>query len=253
MKILVSISSLILCLSLQGQQTIYDEATVLYKKEFKAGLKLHGHGWGVVASLGYQKAVNEIVNLNLSIVGMKNPNEDKRFDLRDERAKPFVFGKQNHLYLIRPTFGKRKVLAYKERKTGVEFSYNWAIGPTFGITKPYYLIIRTPLNSEFDLLTEEAYDPIEHTSARIFGRGNWFNGFGDLNAYIGAYGKFSFSVEYAGDQTKIQGFEAGISLDAFPNEIPVLAEEIPNTGVIDKNKNLYFNFFANIFIGKKYN
>lgn len=252
MKVLISIFSLLFCLSLAGQQTIYDDATVLYRKEFKAGVKIHGHGWGLFASLGRQKAIDNILNYNLSIVGMKNPNEDRRFDLRDDRAKPYVFGKQNHLYLFRPSIGKRKVLAFKDRKSGVEFAYNWALGPSFGVTKPYYLIIRTPLNPDAVVYTEEAYDPDLHSDGRIFGRGNWFNGFGDLKGHIGAYGKFSFSVEYSGYQTKIQGFEVGISMDAFPKNIPVYIDNAP-FGEIDKNKKLYFNFFVNAFLGKKYN
>ena len=252
MRIFISIVFMTLFLSGFAQQTIYDEATVLYKKEFKAGIKFHGHGWGFFATKGYHKSVDKVWNLNFSMVSMKNPNEDRRINFWDERAKSYIYGKSNYFYVLRPSVGQRKIVAYKDRKSGVEFGYTWALGPSIGITKPFYLQIAVPVSVDQFILVEEQYNPNEHFIGNIYGRASWFNGLNELQTHFGAYGKFGFVVEYSGDQTGIQGIETGISIDAFPNDIPIMTTELGSIDV-DKNKNLFFNFYANIFFGKKYN
>ncbi|MEM7161433.1 MAG: hypothetical protein AAF487_03235 [Bacteroidota bacterium] len=238
--------------SFHAQQTIYDEATVLYKKELRGGIEVHGHGIGLFFTKGYYKSVDNVLEVNVSLVNMKSPNEDRRFNFWDDRARSYIYGKMNHFYLLRPSIGKRQLFAYKDRKSGVEFSYSWAIGPSFGITKPYFLEIAVPIDQSRRILVKEKYDPQEHFLGNIYGRASWFNGFSELKGYVGAYGKLGFNMEFSREQTAIQGIEAGIALDAFPDEIPILADET-FSGVVNKNKGLFFSFYARLFLGKKYN
>ncbi|NND77659.1 MAG: hypothetical protein HKN39_05705 [Flavobacteriales bacterium] len=236
---------------MMAQQTIYDEATVLYRKEVKGGIKFHGHGWGFHFTKGYQKAVNEILQINVSLASMKHPKETKSYNPWYENAKPYIYGKQNSFYVLRPSIGKHKILTYKHRKSGVQFGYNWAIGPSLGLTKPIYLEIGKP-TIPYDYIVVEEYDASEHFIEDIFGRASWSRGISELQLHPGVYGKFGFLVEYSGEQTGIRGLETGISLDAYPKDIPIMTDEFDQISEVD-NKRFFLNFYLNLFLGKKYN
>lgn len=237
--------------SIYGQQTIYDEATVLYRKELKGGLELHGHGWGIFMSKGYHKAVDEVFNLNISFVSMKHPKETKSYNPWYENAKPYIYGKQNSFYILRPTFGKDKTITQKHRKNGVQFGYSWELGPSLGMTKPIYLEIGKP-TIPYDFIVVEQYDANEHFIEDIFGRASWSKGLGQMKLHPGAFAKFGFVVEYSGEQTGIRGLETGISIDAYGDDIPIMTSEFNDFAVVD-NKQFFLNFYVNLFFGKKYN
>lgn len=248
--LLISISIILFnCLS-HGQATIYDESTVIYKKEIHGGFQIHGHGWGLTFTKGYYKTAHSALQWTFDFVGMKHPKEDKRFNPYEDNARAYSYGKENNLYILRSMFGKRNIVTDKFRKNGVEFGYSYGLGASLGITKPVYLEIGKG-DYPFDYyIAIEKYDPTEHFIQDIIGRASWTHGIDEINIHPGAHAKFSLFVEYSPEQTGIKGLEAGISLDAYPEDIPIMAtldEGIP------ENKKLFLNFFVNVFFGKKYN
>jgi len=119
--------------SVAAQQTIYDEATLLYKKEINGGIQIHGNGYGVFFTKSHQKTAMLHNRWNIEIVNMKHPKERKQFYSQSDNSKGFFFGKKNVLIMLRPTFGRKKIISEKYRKDGVSFATNFAIGPAIGI------------------------------------------------------------------------------------------------------------------------
>lgn len=248
-KLLLIISILFFSHALFAQATVYDESTVIYKKEIHGGIQFHGHGWGLTFTKGYYKTAHSALQWSIDLVSMRHPKEIKSYNPYFDNAKPYSYGKENFFYALRPMFGKRNIVTDKFRKNGVEFGYTYAIGGSLGIAKPVYLEIGKP-EFPYEYIVIENYDASEHFIEDIIGRASWTRGFDEIKLYPGAHAKFGLFVEYSPEQTGIKGIETGVSIDAYPDQIPIMAaieEGVP------ENKQLFLNFYINVFFGKKYN
>ena len=100
-------------------------------------------------------------------------------------------------------------------------------GLSLAVLKPVYLEIieSTPSPSEF-VLTEQRYDPNNDTPANIYGGASVFDGLGELTFHPGVYGRFGFNFDYGKRHDMVKGIETGIEIDAYPQQIPIMAPQI---------------------------
>ena len=243
------LSGVLFLVSLQAlsQQTIYDETRILYKKELHGGVILHGDGWGVNFFHGWHTTARSRRMLGLEVVGMKHPKEIKSFNPFYDDSRGYFYGKVNSFLVIRPTFGRKHQIADKIRNTGVEVNYVWGVGPSLGLAKPVYLQIGKPDNIPYEAIVVERYDPAVHDVHNIFGRASWFKGLGELALHPGVFGRFAFNFEYSGQTSGIKSLEAGVTVDAYPGVVPIMAE-------VDgmENKQVFLGFYVSLQFGKKF-
>jgi len=250
---------IIICLLLLGflqstkaQQTIYDETTLLYKKEVNGGIQAHGNGAGVFFTKSHQKTALKHNRWSIEMVSMKHPKEVKRFYASSENSKGFFFGKKNALILLRPTFGRKKIISEKYRKDGVSFATNFAMGPSIGLLKPVYIDYGYYLSpgdtGPFDYIETERFDINRHADvSKIIGRASFFEGILETSAVIGLHAKYGLDFEYSPYQTGVKGLEAGVAIDAFANPVEIM--DLDDV----KNKRIFFSFYVNLYFGKKSN
>lgn len=229
---------------LKSQQTVYDGPTILYEKSIHGGIHLHPKGWGLNFFSGDIQTVDKTRLIGIEILGMKHSKELKLTPF-DESAKGFSYGKLNAFYIIRPSYGVKRVLTDKLRKGGLEVSLVTAIGPSLGFTKPIYLEIDTDPRREILNLSSERYDPDNHNTNNIHGKSSGFQGFSELRIRPGVYVKTSLFFEISPYKTQMKGVEVGAAVDAYSEKIPIMAFE--------ENNQFFFSFFINLFIGSKYN
>ncbi len=244
---LIAIALLLITSDVIAQQTIYDEARVLYRKEVLGGITVHGDGWGFNFFHGKHRTARDRRMIGLEIVSMKHPKEIKSFNPYYEDSRGYFFGKQNSLMLVRPTYGRKHQITDKIRKSGVEVNYVWGIGPSIGLLKPVYLQIGQPDNFPYESIAVERYDPRTHDVHNIYGRATWFRGVGEMAVRVGAFGRFGFNFEHSGQVAGIKAIEAGATIDAFPTVMPIMAEL---EGV--RNKQFFFGFYLSLQFGKKF-
>jgi hypothetical protein len=236
-----------LCASLAwGQQTIYEESRVPFRKEFYGGVMLHGDGWGVQFYRANYRTATQRFLLGLELVGMKHPKEVKSFNPYYEDSRGYFYGKSNSFLILRPSIGGKRQITDKIRRSGVEVNYVWGIGPAIGLVKPVYLQIGKPDIIPYQSIVIERYDPGIHDVQNIYGRATWFRGLGELGLRPGVFGRFGFNFEYSGQTTGLKALEAGVSVDAFPTVIPIMAEL---EGVV--NKQIFLQFYLALQFGKK--
>jgi len=241
--------ALLVILSVQNvcaQTTLFDETTVIYKKELIGGIVIHGDGWGLNFGMGKYLTAKSRRMIQFEIVGMKHPKEVKSFNPYYEDARGYFFGKTNSLLIFRPSYGRKHQLTDKLRKSGVEVNYVWAIGPSIGFSKPIFLEIGKP-GIPYEIIVVEQYDPEVHFVDDIFGRASWFQGFDQLKVYPGLFAQFGLNFEYADQKSSIKAIEAGVSIDAFAERIPIMAQ-VENV----KNKQFFFEFYVSVRYGKKF-
>lgn len=207
---------------------------------------IHGNGWGFNFGMGKYRTAKHRRMIQFEIVGMKHPKEVKSFNPYYEDARGYFFGKTNSMFIFRPSYGRKNQLTDKLRKAGVEVNYVWAIGPSFGFTKPVYLEIGKP-SIPYEFIVIEEYDPEVHFVDDIFGRASWFRGFDKLGFHPGLFAQFGLNFEYADQRSSIKAIEAGLSIDAYPEDVPIMAD-MENV----KNKQFFFEFYISIKYGKKF-
>jgi hypothetical protein len=248
MRYLLTTALLLLGLSsVRAQETIYEEARVPFRKEISGGAIIHGDGWGLNFFHSKYTTAKDRRVLGIEIVGMKHPKEIKSFNPYYEDSRGYFYGKSNALLIVRPTYGRKHQITDKIRRSGVEVNYVWGIGPSLGLVKPVYLQIGRPDQFPYETIAIERYDPDQHDVHNIYGRATWFRGVGEIQLYPGGFGRFGLNFEYSGQTTGIKALEVGVSVDAYPVVIPIMAEL---DGV--QNKQFFFEFYLSVQFGKKY-
>jgi hypothetical protein len=230
-----------------AQEELFDGPVVITRNLKYGGIHLHTNGYGAFFNYGWNKGAYKMYMLGIDGLVMKHEKEVKSFNPIYDDSKSYVYGKTNNLYIFRPTLGVKKILTEKLRSSGVQVGYIFQFGPSLGITKPIYLEIGYP-SIPYEYLSVEKYDPSKHYFDDIYGRASGLNGLEELKLYPGAFAKFAFTFEYSNEKYGLKGMEVGAAADFYSRRIPIMAENF-----IDKNKQLFFNFYLNLFIGSKFN
>ncbi len=237
----------LLALSARAQQvSIYDDPSrTLYHSEVVGGFTAHGDGWGLCFYNAKYTTAKKRRLLGVEVVGMKHPKEVKSFNPYYEDSRGYFYGKTNSFLVVRPMFGSKIRLAEKIRSRGVEVNLVWGVGPSLGLLKPVYLEIGKP-GIPYEVIVVERYDPAVHSVNNIFGRASWFKGVDEMQLRPGAFGRFAFNFEHATTGTGVKAIEVGVTLDAYLEEVPIMAEV---DGV--ENKQFFLEFYLSLQFGKK--
>ena len=237
-----------------GQNELYDTPLVVYDNMMFGRAFIHSNGFGAGFTYGKFQDPHHIRSWGVELLTIKHEKEHKRYnDYYDyyKDAKGFVYGKLNSFFLLRPTMGRRIVITDKLRFKGVEFGHHFEFGPSVGFTKPVYLEIATPNVNLIDaVLSIEKYDPDVHDLNEIYGRASNFRGFNELSVHPGLHFKYGLNFDYSNYKDGIKGLEIGVALDAYLNEIEIMAEDVYGIGGAE-NKQLFVNLYLNFFFGRK--
>ncbi len=230
--------------SIFAQETIFEEKTTIYANETSGGGGMHTNGFQLTFRYGkyltgFTKRIYEI-----EVANIRHPKEIKSVNPFEDNVRGYVFGKENNLYAVRPSIGFHKVFIPKQSIRGVSVSYVAHLGPSFGLAKPVYLNIieREPITLN-TAIVKKRYDPEEHQQSDIYGRASFLNGFNQIKLYPGVFGKFGLHFDYGGSRESLRSIEVGLQLDAYFNQIPILA--------FTDNRAIYPNIYLSVFFGSR--
>lgn len=71
--------------------------------------------------------------------------------------------------------------------------------------------------------TTAPYDPSVHSKDNIFGTGRPLEGIGESSFTAGLHVRTGFSFEFGTFRSSVSGLELGLMLEAYPNEIELVA------------------------------
>ncbi|GAB3826322.1 hypothetical protein GCM10028895_37120 [Pontibacter rugosus] len=174
----------------------------------------------------------------IEIVEVKHPKEEHYIAALGE---PYVYGKKNYFFAIRPQYGRELVLFRKAAESGVQVNAVGAIGPSIGLEIPYYIDYNFGGNGT-DIRTVP-YDEKIHSIDYILGSDTVFRGLGEASIKPGLHGKAGLSFEYGRYRESIAGIEVGVAAEYFPSK-PVI---IP----LSKNNNLFTSVYLNLYYGSR--
>jgi hypothetical protein len=237
-----------------SQEEIKEGVIGLYSHQKYGGLVLRTNGWGASYIQGKNKGAFKVRQVSYDLNFVKHEKEVKSY-FQDPSARPYVFGKQNALYNLKWNFGYKNVIAEKLRKSGVQVSYTWGLGPSLSLLRPIYLrvLIIDPNLNGYSLSTEK-FDPEKHYVENIYGRASNFLGLSEMTFVPGFSAKASMSFEYSNYRDGIKGFEIGASAEAYPKRVEIMSDVVLNTlpnGA--KNHWLFVSGYVHFYMGRKYN
>ncbi len=237
----VIILLLLLCVSNSwGQEEIDD-----YNTEFIWGINKNTAG-GLIGGFTFRKSrkIGDKLyeSLGLELMNVKHPQE---VQLRTGSGSSFIFGKINYLYALRFQYGREFILFRKAPQQGVEIKAILAAGPSLGLLAPYYIELATGGAQSGGSTAREPYDPNNpnHNPNNIFGPGYLFQGLQESKLRIGASVKAGLSFELGTIKSSVTGFEIGTLLDAYTQEIELLAGA--------ENKSIFPTAYITIFYGTR--
>lgn len=221
-----------------------DLKEIKYEKGLSGAGLIHTRGWGLTVRYLQNVSVkkNRIYELNF-LGALKHPKEVKSINPTNDNARPYVYGKLNHLMVMKLGYGNQHIIADREQVLGLKIFFNYMVGPNVGILKPMYLEIIKDNPDGPTIKVIEKYDPKVHTDqSRIFGGAPFLsNGFDELKFIPGASAKASLGFDWGNSDNEIKVLETGIMVDAFPREVPIFA--------YIKNKYVFINMFVSLSFG----
>jgi hypothetical protein len=241
-----------------GQNNYDQRREIIYEKEFSTDFRIHTGGAAIGINLGKIRSYNRTSLKYFGIGELKHPQEVKQNQNLPFGAgtglRGYIFGKQNNFFALRGGIGEKRYLSEKARRKGVAIAVSYEAGPTIGLLKPYYLMLRTePANfnqpnfrsERFSIDNEARFLSVD----KIFGADNFFQGIGELGLRPGIHAKFSAHADWGILDEFIKALEAGFMLDAFFQQVPIMAESTlaPNF----KNQNVFINLFLTLQLGKR--
>lgn len=214
----------------------------LLTREFVGGVNLNTSGWGFNFEYNFQKNYKYKHSVGLTFTNIRHEKEYKIPGTSGTRG--YYYGKINSLVAIRPNFGGKRLLFQSKRENGIEISFLWKAGISFGLVKPVYLEVEKSINSNF-IHFPERYDPTIHFPGTIYSRSSWFKGLGQAKFEAGLFLKSGIDFNFAREQSFIAGGETGAMIDYFPsNKIEIMHEV--------ENFNLFPSLYLQFNFGKKF-
>lgn len=220
----------------------FDDTQVLLKQEFTGGAMIHTQGWGLLIRRAKNKTFLRKRLFELEAVSMEHPKEIRSVNPFYENSNSYVYGELNQVVVTRLGYGRHNVL-YAKMDKGVEIRYLYIGGFSMAWAKPIYLEIGYP-TIPYEFVVTERYDPEKHSIDNIYGRSSVFRGIDKMQFYPGIYGKFGFSFEYGRKQKSVRSLEAGVVIDYYIQDVPMMAK-------ID-NDPFYLTFYLSFNFGYKW-
>jgi hypothetical protein len=171
-----------------------------------------------------------------------NPRGNKAF-------RPFVFGKQNNLIALRAGWGTKKYFSEKAKQKGVAVGMSYAIGPSLGLVKPYYLALSYTADgiAGFRAVHEkykESNASIFMDPYRVLGASPFTKGLGEMSFIPGGNASVALHLDWGAFDELVKALEIGVMADVFAKKVPILVSD-------QNNRQIFVNFFVNLQLGKR--
>lgn len=249
-----------------GQQTLdlnannyNDKPGLIYSRENTVDIRLHTNGASLGFNFGEIETYYRTSYWHVSLGELKHYRETRQSRSLQGGAfggsfRSFVYGKQNNFFALRGGYGQKRYLSEKARFKGVAVGLSYEGGPTIGMLKPYYLILRY-VSENFGQLNYRSERYSAENAARflgnenIFGADSFTRGLTQLSFVPGLHAQGSLHFDFGTFDEFVKAVEVGVMADFFFQEVPIMIES-PRTPSIE-NSFAFINLFVTVQFGKR--
>ena len=174
----------------------------------------------------------------IEAINLKHPKEKT-----DNQFSRVIYNKINYFFIIRPEYGREVMLFPKSGEEGIGTSAIFAVGPSIGIEKPYYIKYQPNQGNGNDVQTVP-FDPAIHTDfSKIVGTGSFFQGLFSSNIVPGIHVKVAINLDVNTFGKSLTGFEIGWTGEFFTRSPDIVA--------FAENKQFYTSAYFTLYFGSK--
>lgn len=226
-----------------------EEGALVFNKQNVFGLRLNTDGWGVFYEKGYMKNVKTTNLFAIELGEKKHPKEQKLNNLLSNNGffqigNPYVYGKRNYFYQLKPTFGQQRMIGGKTNKNGVAVHAIYAGGISVGIERPYYVRVRDAgPNGSKELKYSDADSTAFLTPGNIVMGTGLRYGWNEVKIVPGVHAKAALRFDYGRFNEMVSAIEVGLNFEAYTREIDIMLR--------NPNKQVFFNGYIAILFGKR--
>lgn len=224
-----------------AQGELNEQQKIFFRNERSFAVLLNSDGYGL--SYREAKRVNFLNKRYFEIEAgtLKHPREYRESNPYFQTPGTFVYGKLNSVFYLRGSYGLQHELFKKGDLGGVAVRYFYSAGPVFALYKPIYYKILYPISSYEFKIVEEKLDVNVHPPYDVYSKAPFTKGLNETKILPGIFAKMGFNFEYSKEEKIIHAIEVGMSLNAFPKKIPIMATT--------DNKAIYFSLFVSYRFG----
>ncbi len=229
------------------EEPVYDSVSdrILLRREYAGGIVLHSRGWGFQFRKGRNLNFYRSLQWEIEAVSLKSPKQIKTINPYFNNAKSYVYGKRNHVYVVRAGIGVKHMLNRKPYWGGIELRLVYFGGFSLAFAKPVYLyILNYSVESDDYTIDIERYDPDQHGHDNIYGRAPFTHGIENTSLHPGIYAKLGLNFEFGEYNSSIKAVEVGANVDYYPIPIEIMA--------LNPKQSLFLTFYLNFSFGKRY-
>ena len=226
-----------------------EEGALVFNKQNVFGLRLNTDGWNIFYEKGYMKNVKTTNLFAIELGEKKHPKEQKLNNLLNNNGffqigNPYIYGKRNSFYQLKPTYGQQRMIGGKTNKNGVAVHAIYAGGISIGIERPYYIRVRDAGPSGSKELKYSDADSIAFLSPGniVMGTGLRY-GWNELKIVPGVHAKAALRFDYGRFNEMVSAIEVGLNIEAYTREINIMLR--------NPNKQVFFNGYIAILFGKR--
>ena len=265
--IVFSCALLFLSSGLLGQQTLNlgennynDKKSIVYLQEHTFEIMMHTNGASIGLNFGQIDTYYKTRFWHFSLGELKHYRETKQSRSAQGGVfgggnfRSFIFGKQNNFFVLRGGYGEKRYFSEKAKSQGVAVGFTYEGGPSIGMLKPYYLMLRTEteffrqLNYRSERFSEVNAEKFL-TNESIFGADSFLQGITELNFRPGIHAKGALHFDWGAFDELVKAVEIGIMADVFFQDIPIMIESPMTPGI--ENQPFFLNVFVNVQFGKR--
>jgi len=176
--------------------------------------------------------------------------QNDQFSRRFGGQRSFIYGKQNSFFALRGGWGQKRYLSEKAARKGVAVGVTYEVGPSIGITKPYYLELIKAIDSptvqeRFSEENREFFTDIN----RIQGAAPFVRGITEIGIVPGGQFKAGLHFDWGAFDEYVKALEVGIMGDFYFKRIPILVED---SFAGARNQPFFLNLYVSMQLGKRW-
>lgn len=228
-----------------------EEGALVFNKQNVFGLKLNTDGWALSYEKGIMKSVKVTNLFSLEFAEKKHPKESKQsYQVANGPfiafSTPYVYGKQNIFYQLKPGFGQQRLIGGKTNRNGVAVHAIYGGGISIGLERPYYVTVRggsTNNPTTSDIKYSQQDSALFLTPGNIIQGTGFKYGWRDMKIVPGAHAKFALRFDYGRFNELVSAIEVGLNAEVYSREVNIM--------LLNPGERFFFNSYVAILFGKR--
>jgi hypothetical protein len=222
---------------------------LVFNKQSVFGFRLNTDGWSAFYEKGIMKNV-KVANLySLEFGEKKNPRE-KRLSYGFQTggfiqfSTPYIYGKQNIFYQLKPSFGQQRLIGGKTNRNGVAVHLIYKGGISLGLERPYYVRVSNDGNGIVNDIKYSTADSVAFLNPGNIIQGTGLKyGWGEMKVVPGVHAKTAIRFDYGRFNELVSAIEVGLNVEAYSRKVDIM--------ILNPNKQVFFNSYIAILFGKR--